>query len=624
VKEYVDMSKVKRQSYVAGKEDTYTIQSLFIPKGEHPNLLYFRGDDVEFISTPQQQIKLLAGQRISANTYFNSLYLDYWRQHTCVSKIGLKITFKGKVVLSGVGIDEDNAHIPLGNTTLASSVSDKELSSVIWLHEIGAENLDSSYCRIFPYITALCDSEISALEFVTDKAPKLEISLSIGLCTFNREEQLVETLKELQTLQKETQQVQVIYIVNQGVKFTNPDISALLELPNINYIEQPNLGGCGGFNRTMLEAAYRKDATTHHLLMDDDIVIDGRIIQRSLQFLGYATNDLAIGGQMLELEDPVKLIEAGAKLDYFWVLMSIGHHLRLSEPDSLELFNKSTDIDYNAWWYCMIPTAAIRQVGLSPPIFIRGDDIEYGCRLKTAGVRTVSLPGVGVWHESFAFKNNDWLQYYSLRNRLVVSTMHPEYSVQPDALYILGYAFNYLLSHRYRSAGMSILGVEDFLAGPKVALEPSAKDKHEEILKHMKSIPEAPVFKELDTDLLEIRQHTPIPIGIGVTVRVFISNFLRLFAPQFKKRKTVVFKNGGAHPKAIGTDEFYLPNNVDKTEYMFLTPIRFALWKGTLQALSISLRYHFKRKRVTKEWSVALIDMKTRKAWEKIFAEMDV
>jgi galactofuranosylgalactofuranosylrhamnosyl-N-acetylglucosaminyl-diphospho-decaprenol beta-1,5/1,6-galactofuranosyltransferase len=613
----------------AGKAETFTIQSLLIPKDEHPKLLYFRDDEVVFTATPEQEhIKFAAGQRISTNTYFNSLYLDYWRQNTCVAKIGLKITFRGEIVLSSMGVDDDenegDTHIPLESTTLVSPRPGEEFSTVVWLHDIGAESLaDNAYCRLYVNITALCDSEISVLKFVTDKAPHQEISLSIGLCTFNREAQLTDTLKELELVQKQTTKICDIYIVNQGAKFTNPDILALVEAPHINYIEQPNLGGCGGFNRTMLEAAYHDNAATHHLLMDDDIIIDGRIILRSLQFLGYATSNIVIGGQMLELENPEKLIEAGAKLDYFWVLMSIGNQLNLSEANALSLFNKNTDIDYNAWWYCMIPTDAIRQVGLSPPLFIRGDDIEYGCRLKTAGIQTISLPGVGVWHESFAFKNNDWLQYYGLRNRLIVSTMHPEYSVQPDALYILGYVFNFLLSHRYRSAGMSILGVQDFLAGPKVALQPSAKDKHEGILKHMKTMLKAPVFQELDITPFEKRYYTPIPIGIGITIQIFIANFLRLSVPRFKKQKTVVFQDGGAHPNAIGTDEYYLPNNVHKSEHVFFKPNRLALWKGTIEAVVLSIKYHFKRKRITKEWLDAFADMKTREVWEKIFSEVD-
>jgi len=582
------MQKMNSQPPVASKAETFTIQSVLIPKDEHPKLLYFRDDEVVFTSTPEQKrIKFVVGQRISTNTYFNSFYLDYWRQNTCVSKIGLKIAFRGKIVVSSVGVsaDEDNdkdkdvTHILLANTTLASSGPDEDLSTVVWLHEIGTETVtDNAYCRLYVNITALSDSEITVLEFVTDKAPKQDISLSIGLCTFNREAQLTDTLKELEIVQKETSQIRDIYIVNQGEKFSNPDILALIDQPNVNYIEQANLGGCGGFNRTMLEAAYRDNAATYHLLMDDDIIIDGRIIQRSLQFLGYATSDIAIGGQMLELEDPVKLIEAGAKLDYFWALMSIGNQLRLSEQSALSIFNESTDIDYNAWWFCMIPTDAIRQVGLSPPIFLRGDDIEYGCRLKTAGIRTISLPGVGVWHESFAFKNNDWLQYYNIRNRLIVSTMHPDFSDQPDALYTLGFIFNYLLSHRYRSAGMCILGIHDFLAGPKAALQPSAKHKHEGILKHMKTMPEAPVFRELNLERFENKYFTPIPIGIGITIQIFIANFLRVSAPRFKRQKAVVFKDGGAHPNAIGIDEYYLPNNVHKSEYVFFKPSRLALW----------------------------------------------
>ena len=36
--------------------------------------------------------------------------------------------------------------------------------------------------------------------------------------------------------------------------------------------------------------------------------------------------------------------------------------------------------DYSAWWYCCMPMRVVREDNLPFPLFIRGDDVEYGLR----------------------------------------------------------------------------------------------------------------------------------------------------------------------------------------------------------------------------------------------------
>ena len=48
--------------------------------------------------------------------------------------------------------------------------------------------------------------------------------------------------------------------------------------------------------------------------------------------------------------------------------------------------------------------ALVEKVGLPLPVFIRGDDVEYGLRLYMRGVDTIVMPGIAVWHEPFYLK----------------------------------------------------------------------------------------------------------------------------------------------------------------------------------------------------------------------------
>jgi galactofuranosylgalactofuranosylrhamnosyl-N-acetylglucosaminyl-diphospho-decaprenol beta-1,5/1,6-galactofuranosyltransferase len=132
--------------------------------------------------------------------------------------------------------------------------------------------------------------------------------------------------------------------------------------------------------------------------------------------------------------------------------------------------HRRIDVDYNGWWMCLIPTSVVRQLGLALPVFIKWDDAEYGLRAKDAGIPTVSMPGVAVWHIPWQDKNDalDWQAYYHLRNRLVAALMHSPY---PRGGSIVSENFQYqvrhLLSMQYSTAQMRLMAIEDVLAGPE-------------------------------------------------------------------------------------------------------------------------------------------------------------
>ena len=131
--------------------------------------------------------------------------------------------------------------------------------------------------------------------------------------------------------------------------------------------------------------------------------------------------------------------------------------------------HRRIDVDYNAWWLCLIPRAVAERVGLPLPLFIKWDDCEYGLRAAGAGYPTVTLPGVGVWHMSFADKDeqSDWRGYFLVRNRLVVAALHAG-ARRPLRLIasLLRHAFGRLLLLEYSSLALQHRAIHDFLAGP--------------------------------------------------------------------------------------------------------------------------------------------------------------
>ena len=97
--------------------------------------------------------------------------------------------------------------------------------------------------------------------------------------------------------------------------------------------------------------------------------------------------------------------------------------------------HRRIDVDYNAWWMCLIPRAVAEELGLPLPLFIKWDDAEYGLRARSRGYRTATVPGIAIWHMSFLEKDDtsDWQAYFHYRNRFVAAALHGPDNPRPAA-----------------------------------------------------------------------------------------------------------------------------------------------------------------------------------------------
>jgi galactofuranosylgalactofuranosylrhamnosyl-N-acetylglucosaminyl-diphospho-decaprenol beta-1,5/1,6-galactofuranosyltransferase len=85
---------------------------------------------------------------------------------------------------------------------------------------------------------------------------------------------------------------------------------------------------------------------------------------------------------------------------------------------------ENLEVDYGAWRFCCLHSDCFRQVGLPLPLFIRGDDCEYGLRLRAHGVKTLPLPGVRVWHPVHADRLGRWHTLFDWRNKFICKALH--------------------------------------------------------------------------------------------------------------------------------------------------------------------------------------------------------
>jgi galactofuranosylgalactofuranosylrhamnosyl-N-acetylglucosaminyl-diphospho-decaprenol beta-1,5/1,6-galactofuranosyltransferase len=262
-----------------------------------------------------------------------------------------------------------------------------------------------------------------------------------------------------------------VIVVNQGRPglVAQPSIAAAATRlgPRLRVLEQANLGGAGGFGRGLVEAL-DDQAVTHVCFLDDDVRVEPESLRRMAAFFTLAQDDVALGGHMLDSVCPTTLYEAGAVVLPNWAPKPLHYGLDLSRPKTLDALLDPYAMHYNGWWMFGFPKRWVDRVGMPLPCFIRGDDIEFGLRLHEAGLPTVAMPGVGVWHEPFYLKIGGWQLYYETRNAVICTALHQDFTPNRIAVLLLKRLLIQLLTYRYYSAALIVRGIEDSLSGPAI------------------------------------------------------------------------------------------------------------------------------------------------------------
>jgi galactofuranosylgalactofuranosylrhamnosyl-N-acetylglucosaminyl-diphospho-decaprenol beta-1,5/1,6-galactofuranosyltransferase len=242
----------------------------------------------------------------------------------------------------------------------------------------------------------------------------------------------------------------------------------------LRIIEQGNLGGSGGYARGQLESI-RKGTATYLMCMDDDVVCEPEGIIRAVTFGDLARRPTIVGGHMFSIYSRSRLHSFGEIVQpwkFWWMTPLDGFSdwdLAARNIRSSRWLHKRVDVDFNGWFMCLIPRAVLDEIGLSLPIFIKWDDLEFGLRAKAAGYPTVTFPGAAVWHIPWTDKNDavDWQAYFHHRNRFIAALLHSPYPRGGRMLReSLNHQIKHLVSLQYSAVELRHQALEDVLAGP--------------------------------------------------------------------------------------------------------------------------------------------------------------
>jgi galactofuranosylgalactofuranosylrhamnosyl-N-acetylglucosaminyl-diphospho-decaprenol beta-1,5/1,6-galactofuranosyltransferase len=414
-----------------------------------------------------------ASRRVSFGAYFNAFPASYWRRWSVVENVLLRMRIQGEGTIIVYRSTARGQSHPVESIYFdAEEPQDHQL-------ELPLDQFIDGGWYWFDIAAGARDVVLHEADWAARTDRMQSSRFSIGITTFNRPDFCVDGLRVLGEAPEVLDILDHIYVIDQGTKHVedHPEFAEGTKgiTDKLQLIRQGNLGGSGGFSRAMDETV-RAGSSDYVLLLDDDVITEPESMLRAVTFADLARRPTIVGGHMFSLYDRSVLHAFGetvAPYNFWWgsaPRTKQSHDFGRRSLRNTPWLHRRVDVDYNGWWMCLIPTSAVRELGLALPVFIKWDDAEYGLRAGEAGYPTVSLPGVAVWHVPWQDKNDalDWQAYYHLRNRLVAALLHSPYehggSVVSENM---EHQIKHLLAMQYSTATLRLMALEDILSGPQ-------------------------------------------------------------------------------------------------------------------------------------------------------------
>ena len=464
------------------------LQNLLLPKVgvcTEESLYYHREEDrereVQF-SSENNTLTFSCFAELYFDSYFSSLSITKWKKYTNVKSFSLNLLLSGSFEVSLVNSEVINNKVfkRFVSVTRVESAKKKEFTFPINVYEYkGNINFE---------LKSLKDGSVFYGGYYSgdiDKNDLQDVDIAINITTFRREpfvKRNIDILRNniINNPKNELSKHLRIYISDNGQTLPIDELND----KNVRIVPNKNVGGAGGFSRGLMEILRHQDEfpATHALMMDDDIVIEPEALYRTYTVLRCRKpeyNDLFVGGAMLRIDSQNIQVESGASWNA-GALHSNKQNVDLGEIK--EVLNNEIEeyTEYNAWWYCCTPMHLVNMNNLPLPIFIRGDDLEYGLRnMKDLFL----MNGICVWHEPFEYKYSSFLYYYILRNLLYDNSIHfPGYSKKDFIKRLWISTAREIIYYRYKNCDLLFKGVEDFYKGIDFLKTTDGEQLHKDIM----------------------------------------------------------------------------------------------------------------------------------------------
>lgn len=184
-----------------------------------------------------------------------------------------------------------------------------------------------------------------------------------------------------------------------------------------------NLGFAGGTNVGLRYLLARANAEYVWLLNNDTVVAPSAL--RELVDRAEADSLCgAVGGTLFEQREPDRVQEMGGATVSSWhgMVKVLGRGLPASDPRPREL-----ELDYVSGGCVLVRSEVLTRVGLlDERFFIYGEDVDWGLRMRQAGLRLLYAPAAHIWHQGSAssMRASPTHDYHNIRGSLLLIHKH--------------------------------------------------------------------------------------------------------------------------------------------------------------------------------------------------------
>lgn len=461
------------------------IQQMIFPEDEKENhKLYYSGTGYE---RTEAGLYVTEGGRVELFTYFNGFFVKQWKRYTQIRNPFAELLVQGNCRLSLLYKDQNGNTVIEEKTELHAAKKPEILrirmcswkeAEVYWIRVEGFE--DGALLRDF--------SIYAEVEEVR------RVNCAAVICTCRREKDVTANIDQIRKLSGEKRPE--VFVVDNGNTLQEHVFPEF-----VRYIPNKNCGGAGGFTRGMLEAVKQKKFT-HVILMDDDISLEPEVLERTRCFLSVLKKeyeDAELAGSLLRKDIPWEQFECGADWNRGRI-KAYGKGFDLRDRNTLLENAEENSPEYGGWWYCCIPVKEIQKKGYPLPLFIHRDDIEYGIRIG----KTITVNGIGVWHEAVTKKLPQIGEYYDIRNMAILNAIHyDDWDKRQWKKFLVKWTAGNLLRGRYDYIYLNICAMLDFLKGEKWLENTDGVEIHKQVASRL------PKLEKLDKKEKNVFYTTP-------------------------------------------------------------------------------------------------------------------
>ncbi|MGW4332045.1 glycosyltransferase [Rhodococcus koreensis] len=639
---------VQRRETPAPRSVSSLLQRVILPRPGEPSdvrslyLMESAGNARRAQFPTRTSVILESETEVSFASYFNAFPASYWRRWSILSSVALRVDVTGTCRVDVYRSKVDGTRIAIDGAVVAVDAGGRGTAEF----EIDLGPFEDGGWIWFDITADSRVEVVSAGWYAPAEAPDTNITgqVTAGIPTFNRPVDAVAALRALSSDPLVDSMIGAVVLVDQGSERVRNqagfgDAAATLG-DRFHLVEQGNLGGSGGYARIMHESLTRTD-TPYVLLMDDDIDIEPESILRAFAFSRFATTPLLVGGQMLNLQERTHLHTMGEVIDRTAFVWGPAPHVTydhdfatypLTDQRRSRNLHRRIDVDFNGWWMCMVPRACIEAIGLPLPLFIKWDDAEYGLRARSAGYRTVSLPGTAVWHMAWSDKDDgiDWQAYFHLRNRLVAAAIHR--SGPPHAMLVsmTRAVLEHLVCLEYSTVAIQIEALRDFLAGPDTLFEllPTALPKVTAMRRGYPDamvLPSAAELASASGDSMRNHAHHPPtdPVRMAKALALCAVTNVRPTRPQHHQVPQANLSPSEARWFRLGQLDGATVTTSDGRGVVFRQRDRKTMAALLREALTLHRRLHREFPRLQQRYRVAAPALASHDTWARIFSDGD-